>query len=484
MITLSRAAADQFSCCPINSHSILRSAQIIGVECSALTHSLCLKKNPFIAYSLAMNSELVIEFLGCVPLLQKLPISSLKRIAEVVSVKRYDRGDYIVREGETPDGIYFIWEGEAEVCGSFHSDDENHTEFQLKQFDFFGHGMTPSPSNQPADVLALSKLTCLVLPNEHIYLLKPKSIWSADEAQEKRPLVEQILQLDPVEVNIFQGITLPDAPKFGKVFGGQFLGQALAAASKTVDCLKIVHSLHAYFLLLGDFNIPIIYEVHRVRDGKSFATRRVEAIQRGNVVFTVMASFQKDEHQFIHQVATMPSVSEPEELFSMEELRERRLIDPRLPRTYRNKVASAEFLTWPIEIKFCEPNTSTNYTKSPPSLRYWFRARGTLSDDQALHRCVVAYASDLIFLQVSLNPHREKGLKSSSVSLDHSIWFHRPFRADDWLLYVIDSPNAHSARGFVTGQMFTRKGELVVSLTQEGLLRKARTPVQATKSKL
>ncbi|KAK6142814.1 hypothetical protein DH2020_023162 [Rehmannia glutinosa] len=402
-----------------------------------------------------MNSELVIEFLGCVPLLQRLPSSSLKRIAQLVSVKRYDQGDYVVREGEIADGIYFIWEGEAEVSGSFYADDGNRPEFQLKQFDFFGHGLDAlagmTSSTQPADVIALSKLTCLVLPKEHTNLLKPKSIWSADETQEKRPLVERILHLDPVDVNIFQGITLPDAPKFGKVFGGQFVGQALAAACKTVDCLKIVHSLHAYFLLVGDFDEHCL---------------------------------KKEEEGFSHQVASMPSVPDPEELLSMEELREIRLIDPRLPRTYRNKVANTKFVPWPIEIRFCAPNTSTNQTKSPPSLRYWFRAKGTLSDEQALHRCVAAYASDLIFLQVSFNPHREKGLKSSAVSLDHSMWFHRPFRADDWLLFVVDSPNAYSARGFVSGQMFTRNGELVISLTQEGLLRRVRTPVSAVQSKL
>ncbi|XP_052191847.1 acyl-CoA hydrolase 2 isoform X7 [Diospyros lotus] len=423
---------------------------------------------------MAMDTESVIEFLGCVPLLQRLPGSSLREIAQLVIVKHYDRGDYVAREGEPVDGIYLVWDGEAEVTGPERVDDENRPEFQLKRYDYFGHGTRASL--QQFDVIAMSKLTCLMLPDKYRGLLQSKSIWNADRTHDMCALVEHILHLEPLEVNIFRGITLPDTPNYGKVFGGQFIGQALAAASKTVDCLKFAHSLHACFLLAGDLHLPIIYQVHRIRDGKSFATRKVEATQKGRCVFTLFASFQKEEEGFDHQEVAVPLVSDPEMLLSMEELRERRITDPRLPRTYRNKVATANFVPWPIDIRFCEPNTSTNQTKSPPSLRYWFRAKGKLSDDQALHRCVVAYASDLIFLQVSLNPHRKRGLKPTSTSLDHAMWFHRPFKADEWLLFVMESPTAFNARGFCSGQMFNQKGELVVSLTQEGLLRKAKNP--------
>uniref|UniRef100_A0A7N0V8Z9 Cyclic nucleotide-binding domain-containing protein n=1 Tax=Kalanchoe fedtschenkoi TaxID=63787 RepID=A0A7N0V8Z9_KALFE len=265
-------------------------------------------------------------------------------------------------EGRAGDGIYFIWDGEAEVCGPGNPEERSRSEYQLKRYDYFGHGGTNVNLVEQPSVIALSKLTCLVLAKEHCHMLRPKSIWNADGTGS---LVENILHLESVEVDLFKGITLPDAPKFGKVFGGQLVGQALAAASKSVDFFKLVHSLHTYFLLVGDFDIPILYRVHRLRDGRSFATRKVEAVQKGNVIFILLASFQKEETGFEHQQVTMPSVPEPESLLSMEQLRERRLTDPRLPRTYRNKVATSNFVPWPIEIRFCEPNNNTNQTKAP-----------------------------------------------------------------------------------------------------------------------
>ncbi|XP_042408594.1 acyl-coenzyme A thioesterase 8-like isoform X7 [Zingiber officinale] len=393
-----------------------------------------------------MDRGRVIEFLAQIPLLQRLPSLSLRKIAQSVRVKRYENGEYVVREGKTGELIYFILEGQAEISGPADAEKGNYPTVSLKKFDTFGH----------------------------------------DEASEGFSLVERTLCLEPLEVDIFRGFTLPGSPSFRQVFGGQFIGQALAAASKTVDCLKLVHSLHALFILAGHNNVPIIYHVHRIHDGKNFATRQVDAQQNGRVIFILLASFQqKVVEEFEHQEVCMPHVPDPETLPNLEELRERRLSDFNIPiREYRNKINSKKFIPWPIEIRSCD---AINFSEqSEPRLKYWFKARGKLTADPALHRCVVAYASDLIFGGISLNPHRRRGLKTASLSLDHSIWFHRPVRADDWLLFVMESSSASGGRGLCNGQMFNKSGQLIMSITQEGLIRKAKVAVQneVPKSKL
>ncbi|XP_010456275.1 PREDICTED: uncharacterized protein LOC104737727 isoform X2 [Camelina sativa] len=413
-----------------------------------------------------MNTESVVEFLGNVSLLQRLPSSSLKRIAQVVVFKRYDRGDYVVRENQDVDGVYFLLEGQAQVLISAGE------EFLLKRFDFFGHGIFGDV--YPADVVARSELTCLLLMSDHLALLETKYVWDSDKELESPCLVEHILYLEPLDLNVFRGFTPPNAPTYGKVYGGQLVGQALAAASKTVETMKIVHNFHSYFLRVGDIDIPIIFEVNRLRDGNNFSTRRVDARQKGKTIFTLFASFQRKQQGFIHQESTMPHTPAPETLLPREEILERLVTDPLLPRDYRDEVATEINVPFPIDIRFCEPKDSTKQTKSSPRLKYWFRAKGKLSDDdQALHRCVVAYASDLIFASISLNPHRREGMSVAALSLDHSMWFHRSIRADDWLLFVMVSPTVFDSRGFATGKMFNRKGELVASLTQEALVKEA-----------
>lgn len=421
----------------------------------------------------------MLEFLGQVPLLQTLPSASLRKIAEVVEVKHYDAGEYVIHEGDIGCDVYFIYDGLVEVSGSSDVDEGSQIGFQLKRYDYFGSGNADLA--REINIMALSKLTCLVLHNGKDHLLQPKSIWNAGEINNDFALVEHILHLESIEVDIFRGITIPGSLGFRNVFGGQLIGQALAAASKTVDCLKLVHSLHAYFRVTGDIDLPIIYQISRSRDGNNFATRQVDAIQKGVVIFTLIASFQKEQVGVVHQEASMPQVPAPELLPSMEELQTRHVNAPRSGIKPGSSLAESKFVLWPIEIRFCD---SSKCKSTEPRLKYWFKARGVLSDDQALHRCVVAYASDLIMLNVCLNPHRNKGSNIRLLSLDHSIWFHREVKADDWLLYSIESPSASSGRGFVSGQMFNKKGELIASLAQEGAVRIIISPNQPIQSKI
>ena len=272
-----------------------------------------------------------------------------------------------------------------------------------------------------------------------------------------------LLDLEPIEVNLFRGRSPQDG--WQRVFGGQVLGQALVAAARTVEG-RAAHSFHAYFLRPGDPKVPILYDVDRIRDGSSFTTRRVVAIQHGKAIFNLAASFQVDEPGLEHQIA-MPDVPPPEGLLNEVELRMRHA--DRIPEKFR-----ATFLRErPIEVRPIDPVDEFAPEKRPPFQNVWFRAVDALPDDRSLHQCVLAYASDLTLLDTSNLPHGVSwwSEKFQTASLDHAMWFHRPFRADRWLLYAQDSPRAAGARGFNRGSVFTREGELVASVTQEGLIR-------------
>jgi acyl-CoA thioesterase II len=272
-----------------------------------------------------------------------------------------------------------------------------------------------------------------------------------------------ILDLEPLEHNLYRG----RSPQVGwqRVFGGQVIGQALVAACRTVDGRR-PHSLQAYFLLGGDPKVPIVYEVDRLRDGRSFTTRRVKAIQHGQAIFAMSASFHRDEPGFDHQ-AVMPDVPKPEDLPSDAEMRAGIL--PQMPPPVRAYYERER----PIELRPVEFDRYVSREPREPRFNVWIRATGRLPDDPAIHRCVLAYASDMTLLDSALVAHGRTVFERSiqAASLDHALWFHRPFRADDWLLYVQDSPSAAGARGFSRGLIFTRTGTLVASVAQEGLIR-------------
>jgi acyl-CoA thioesterase-2 len=273
----------------------------------------------------------------------------------------------------------------------------------------------------------------------------------------------QILDLEPLEMNLFRG----RSPQVGwqRVFGGQVIGQALVAATRTVEG-RPPHSLHAYFLLPGDPKVPIIYEVDRIRDGKSFTTRRVVAIQHGQAIFSMSVSFHSDEPGFEHQMP-MPSVPRPDALPSDAEIKERIL--PQMPEPVRRYYERER----PIELRPVEFDRYLGRKSRDGRFNIWMRATRPLPDDPAIHRCVLAYASDLTLLDTALLPQERSVFDSriQAASLDHALWFHRPFRADEWLLYAQDSPNLYGARGFARGLIYAADGRLVASVAQEGLLR-------------
>jgi len=281
-----------------------------------------------------------------------------------------------------------------------------------------------------------------------------------------------ILDLEPLEVNLFRG----RSPQVGwqRVFGGQVIGQALVAACRTVEA-RLPHSMHAYFILPGDPGVPIIYEVEHLRDGKSFTTRRVKAIQHGHPIFAMSVSFHVAEDTGFDHQAQMPDVPPPDRLPSDAEVRERIL--PTMPDPVRRYYERER----PIELRPVEYDRYTGKKLPDGKFNVWIRTTGRLPDDPAIHQCVLAYASDMTLLDTVMVPHGRTLFEKDfmAASLDHALWLHRPFRADEWLLYAQDSPNLHGARGFARGLIFKQDGTLVASVAQEGLVReRTQTPKQ------
>lgn len=274
-----------------------------------------------------------------------------------------------------------------------------------------------------------------------------------------------LLDLEPLEVNIYRGQNRDLGT--GRVFGGQVFAQALVAARRTVDeGDREAHSAHGYFILPGDLKAPIVYFVDRLRDGKSFTTRRVTAIQHGQAIFNLSASFHIAEDGFSHQ-PTMPVVPDPETLAP--ELALIREMAHQIPEQLRPVITQDR----PIDFRPVAPLDPFNPEKRDPMRQVWFRVIDALPPEPWIHQAILAYASDYGLLTTALQPHgigyRTRGLQLAS--LDHSLWLHRPFRADEWLLYAMDSPVMTGARGFVRGAIYSRAGDLVASVAQEGLLR-------------
>lgn len=275
----------------------------------------------------------------------------------------------------------------------------------------------------------------------------------------------RLLDLEPLEHNIYRGQNRDIGS--GRIFGGQVLAQSLVAASRTVEEDRPIHSLHGYFILAGDLQVPVVYFVDRLRDGGSFTTRRVTAIQHGRAIYNMSASFHRDEDGLEHQV-DMPDAPAPETLRS--ELEILRAMEDRIPPRLRRVLTQDR----PLDIRPVDPVDPFDPEPRPPVSQLWIRADGGIGDDPLHHRAVLAYASDYGLLGAALHPHGLTFRRPEVMvaSLDHAIWFHRPFRADEWLLYSIESPVTAGARGFARGTFYTREGVLVASVAQEGLVRR------------
>ncbi|CAK6447882.1 unnamed protein product [Pipistrellus nathusii] len=294
-------------------------------------------------------------------------------------------------------------------------------------------------------------------------------------------LVTSVLNLEPLDEDLFRGRHYW-IPTTKRLFGGQIIGQALVAAAKSVSEDVQVHSLHCYFVRAGDPKVPVLYQVERTRTGASFSVRSVKAVQHGRPIFICQASFQQTQPSPLQHQFSMPTVPPPEELPDYETLIDQCLRDPNFQKKYRVVLNRIPARNVPIEIRLVNPSSLCQLENMEPKQMFWVRAKGYIGEgDIKMHCCVAAYISDFAFLSTALLPHQCKHSVRFMVSLDHSMWFHAPFRADHWMLYECESPWAGGSRGLVRGQLWRRDGVLAISCAQEGVFR---VKPQVTESKL
>ncbi|KAG6541737.1 hypothetical protein Mapa_016749 [Marchantia paleacea] len=461
-----------------------------------------------------VDPEQALVLLRTLPLLQQLPEDSLPKIAAVLKTVHYGPGEPIVQVNHEGEGLYIIWKGEVKVASPPRENATGHIVSTMRCGDYFGLATTgPARELYRADVIAISEVTCLLLTHDYADLISAASIWKWYErpVEGELALIERILRLEQVEADVFRTY-LPqlyrNPRKNPNIFGGQSIGQALLAASRTVKPGYVVHSLHSYFLRTGKEDVETLYQVERTRDGMSFATRHVQALQLGKVTFVLYASFKRpeDSQAYEHNTNPMPSAPNPEELAMDEVVYDTFLTDPRLPLSVKQKYAGIKLPLSPLELRLCDAGDKFQRVNLQPRLsplyyhlhlghpthihsplghpgdisgqRLWFRSRDKLTDDPIMHWCVAAYASDLHLLETSLRSHPDY-LRSRMqiLSLDHSLWFHRPFKADDWLLYELEAPWAGDARGLCFGRIY-QDGELVMTVSQEGMIRKIEDKMQ------
>ncbi|XP_064321679.1 acyl-coenzyme A thioesterase 8 [Phalacrocorax carbo] len=291
-------------------------------------------------------------------------------------------------------------------------------------------------------------------------------------------LITSVLNLERLDLDLFRG-RHHWVPATQRLFGGQIVGQALVAAARAVSRHEQVHSLHCYFVRAGDPKVPVLYKVERTRTGKSFSVRSVKAIQHGKPIFTCQASFQLSQESPVQHQFTMPAVPPPEELLTQEELIQKFLQNPNLAEKYKKHLNKIQAEDVPIDIKPVNPPDIFCSEPQEPKQLLWVRARGYIGEtDMKVHCCVAAYISDYAFLGTALLRHRQYHIKFMA-SLDHSMWFHAPFRADHWMLYECESPWAGGCRGLVQGRLWRRDGVLAVTCAQEGVFRVEQTPNQS-----